>query len=76
MPPLEFTPDDFKDVDWTKLDAAIVSEQIQLLNTLSEEDLKALTGRVNDYVDAAERKQAILGWVQTILGFGLRLMAL
>lgn len=76
MAALVFKPEDFLGTDWDKLDAAIVAGQVKLLNTLTNEQLQALTGRVDKIVDDAARRAAILGWVKTILGIGLRLVAL
>lgn len=70
---LLFTADDFKDVDWGKLGELIGNQQVKLLNTLTDEQLRELTAGVDEIEASAARRDRVLGFVQFLGRIGLRL---
>lgn len=70
----EIPEDLFDEFDWSKFNEAVVKEEIELVNSLSEEQLNVLGRMVDGYEASNERTRRVLQIVNAVLGIGLRFL--
>jgi hypothetical protein len=73
--PFPTIPDDlFDEFDWSAFHALVVAQQIDLVNSLTDEKLDALGRLVDGYEASNERTRRVLQVVHAILGLGLKVL--